>query len=267
MMRKKIIAAIMFCTTIISANEPISPFGGIEWTDSFVEVVKKINSMKPNVITFGISEQVDIKGIVDKKNLSKKVGISFEKEYPTLFDPERAARQSWALTTYKDLNGKEKKYNAKQYTIFASPIIISGVPFELEAKFKTNSGLAVRNPEAVLSENKMGYTFPLVLKEVILRSKSPSLVDKAKNINDIIETKYKKYLNPEMSNKVLLGQQGGAVGDSQGNIVRISPRTNNYVISYESEFYFDELSEEYRKHLSNLESGKFKSKQDMSSGL
>lgn len=260
------IVLVFLMVSLLFAEDTIQPFGNILWTDGFVEVVKKINVLEPDTLLLKLSTaKVDIKGLVDKKALSAKLGEVLKGNSSFFFKPEARNRVEVFIKRYKDVSGKEKMYAEKTYDIVASNIVIAGVPFELEVTLEPLPGFAVDQPDNVMVENKIGYTFPLVVTKVQLLSRSPILADKYKEINDILDQKYRKY----DKNKILdfVHGSGGNLCDSKENSIHIYGNKTQYVITYESKAYLKDLAERYRKHLADLETGVIEKKKDSRSGL
>ena len=188
----------LLCSSVFAEEQDaIDPFGSILWEDSFLEVVQKVGAMSPDTVRLkAADESVDIKNLASEKDLSDKLRDVAQKGLPQFFDPASLQRMESRIVKYKDAEGKEQKYMSEfyiRYSIEVSPIVILGVVFKMEILFTTVPGLAIHNPDAILRENSVGYSFPIVLKGIELSSRSPELEDKHQKITEILRKKYQKF--------------------------------------------------------------------------
>ena len=222
----------IFTSTIAQAVKPMQPFGGILWTDDFIEVAEKVKKMGVESLAIKISrDTMPIKGDINKKNISNLIGKVLEKHSPKHFKKEWKNRVAYTLGKYKDQNGNTKLVVNKNYSIIASPIIISGVPFEIEIVFSPAYGLVVDKKDSILVEPKMGYTFPLIISDIILSSESAVLATKYKDINKIIQKKYSGYDLGRFGWR-RSGAGGGTIVDHKGGELFVSSSDRSYKISY-----------------------------------
>lgn len=272
--RKAILTFLIICTIAqfaFAEEKTIKPFGKLEWTDCFNDTVLKLNSIEgiEKIELDNGNDLINIKGITDKEVLSQKLGELIEKRNPFLMNPEKA-NGSGLIESYTGKDNKEKKYVLMGYLLKASPIIICGTPFNLSVRFDLIPGVAIKLPDCALTEKKMSYSFPLVIKEVTLTSDSPNLKEKYKEIAKILHDKYigiKSEFNTleELTEAEL--SRGGMIYDNNKNSVNISLNETGCNIVYENVKNIEELNELYNKHLANIENNKNKGKKDMGADL
>lgn len=265
----------------------IQPFGGIFWRDSFLEVVKKMNDLGPEFVKLktpgnsSMKASLDIKGETNKDLLGQKLGEFIEKRSPKFMNPALVKDVEEFIGKYKDIKG-DKKYVFKEYKIVASPVIIGNVPFKLIAYFSISPGLAIRKPDEVLTEPRMRYTFPLILKEIVFYAdKSSPLFTKEnlKKVCYILKDKYEIFEIYGDLNQPYYGfnlqqfkhSDTCYVKDKEGRYLTIrwdfTGDGAHFNIKFGSPVYENELEAIYKEHLTSLEKSKMKGKKDMSSGL
>jgi len=270
---------VLFClifTIQPVTAENIRPFGGLEWNDSFIDVVgkiHKIDGLEEIELIIGY-ESIDIKDISDKNSLLNKL-IELSKKYipslSVLFEPSKPESEytiqeriridllnRGTLKKYKGKNGVEKRYIPVNYQLYASPVNILDVPFGITVDFVMRPGIDIVSPEKVLNEQYINISFPLVIAGVRLYSTSESIKDKIKEINNTIVRQYKHfedlspltYLSPNQET----GSFRGFVVDEEGGQVKINANIWQYSINYRNDSYPFQLENVYRKHLDEIES-------------
>ena len=253
----------LFSSVFAEEQDMIDPFGSILWEDSFLEVVQKVGAMSPDTV---LLNTVDIKNLVSQKELSDKLKEVVQKHVPQFFDPVSLPRMESKIVKYRDAEGKEQKHISEfyiRYSIEVSPVVILGVVFKMEISFAMAPGLAIHHPDGVLRESSVGYSFPIVLKEIQLTSRSPGLEDKHKKITEILQKKYQKF---DVHNRARWDKINIMVSlkDDRDNQLVIRGGSTLYMITYIGKAYIEELDQKYRRHLSKINSSKH---EGMESGL
>lgn len=171
-------------------QEIIEPFGGIKWNDSLVQLIVKLSAIKgiQHVRLHLNDAEADVRKVTKRGDLEKALSDLMLKYNPRIFKDLKPMTEN-----YTGENGAKRKHMHLTPTITASPIIISGVAFELKATFENAPGLEVVNAEAVPIEKRGGHSFPVVISEVSLASSSASLTNSYQNIISMLESKYRKF--------------------------------------------------------------------------
>lgn len=262
-----IIPFFFFASNAFSENQ-ISPFGGVEWNDGLSEVVKKFQGIGGiEVLRIKLHhESVDVKNASSDNQISEKLSGLVENINPNIFKEEST---SSAIQYYTDANGNNKKYlsHGYEFQIIANPVVISSVPFEVNINFKALPGFDIQYPNKVLTESRANLSFPLVIKDIDLRSNAKSLADNYKNINEILEKKYREFDKYDIfSSNPRTGEVGGILSDKNGNSITIGSEESSCFIKY-SNGGLEVFEEIYRKHQAGLEANRYKGKADMGSSL
>ena len=248
-----------------ATQEIIEPFGGIKWDDNLVQLIVKLSAIKGiQHVRLSLNDaEADVRKVSKRGDLEKTLSDLMLKYNPRIFKDLKPTAEN-----YSGENGAKRKYMRLTPKITASPIIISGVAFELKATFEIAPGLEVVNAEAVPIEKRGGHSFPLVISEVSLVSSSASLANSYQNIISMIETKYRKF-DPE-TNLLMLHQNSsmeGNVSDIDGNTFHADISSNRANRIYRGAKCKSQLNEAYRKHLAAAEKKANAGKAEMGSGL
>lgn len=271
-MAKKIylVVFMLICFTGVAfAENLITPFGSLAWNDGFFEAVIKVNEMQgtEKIELVADGERESLRGI-NKDDLNKIFSGLLEKIFGYVLNKKNDPRAGMIFETYKDKNGADQKYTERiNLSIETYPILIADVPFKIILNFSKAKGLSIQHPDKVIIEKKWNTAFPLVLTNVTLVSKSPSVADNYKKIDAIVEKKYRKFDPNKERIFVFADYLQGCVYDNEASGFCVESNSSKYSLSYSSESYQKKLSEIYRQHLANLESNKTKGKKDMGSSL
>lgn len=182
-----------------ATNDYITPFGGIAWSDTPLQVLEKMRKIEgvTNIyilVNESNSHEINLLGVHDPKSLVTAL---------------RDARGlSVDVATYIDPTGRQRKYpdptSWLEPAFVASPITIAGMSFNLQVQFAVSAGLALKSPQNVLTDSESGYDLPLVVDTVGLsaayRAPYPhndpgisSLPPKFKKLCDILVAKYSRF--------------------------------------------------------------------------
>lgn len=272
---KKIILTVLlvslsaFSVQAAHTQELIAPFGSLEWSDTITEALIKIQNMQglEKVEISYSNESVDAKDTKGRDSVNAKLSQLLKIKRPRFYEPDGVNRVSNWTEKYTAKSGAEKRFIPSTISIKASPINISGVPFNLEVNFTMQPGIDIVKPDQALYDNKINVSFPCAIEEVILMSKASSLADKFTDINTLILNKYKKFDKHGILDPDSRGNIGNSVSDLNGDSVDINSSKYSYFIRYNSRSFPKELDEAYRKHLAEIENKKNAGKQDMGSSI
>lgn len=249
----------------VLTQEIIEPFGGIKWDDNLLQIIGKLSAIKgmQNISLHLSNASTDVRNVSTREDLEKTFSDLMLKYNPRIFKDLKPMAEN-----YSGKDGASRKHLLLTPKITASPIVISGVAFELTVKFINTPGLEIVNAVAVPLEKRGGYSFPLVIREVSLASSSATLASSSKNIIKMIETKYRKY-DPE-ENRLTVDQDTsmrGSVSDKNDNTLQIGISPRDAQLTYSSEKYQSQLVDAYQNHLAKAERKANAGKADMGSGL
>lgn len=273
-MKKIIFTVLLVSLSVFSVQaahtqELIAPFGSLEWSDTITEALIKIQNMQglEKVEISYSNESVDAKNTKGRDSVNAKLSQLLKIKRPRFYEPDGVNRVSNWTEKYTAKSGAEKRFIPGTISIKASPINISGVPFNLEVNFTMQPGIDIVKPDQALYDNKINVSFPCAIEEVILMSEASSLADKFTDINTLILNKYKKFDKHGILDPDSRGNIGNSVSDLNGDSVYINSSKYSYFIRYNSISFPKELDEAYRKHLAEIENKKNAGKQDMGSSI
>lgn len=260
-----IIACFLLPSDICTAEDKtISPFAPFSWEDDLLTVIVKANSLpgvEKVVLAFvGINmDPISLKGITNSNQLADKLSDLLKALSPHFADFNNPrTRSSPIVSAYLDNNGRQKIYLHLPLAVSASPVVIASVPFTLTIGLAPSPGFAVLQPNKVIKDSRVGYSFISVMSGVLLESRSPALADHIKDIENILE---KKYGQPPSY---------GKIRDDAGHSLELMNHIEDgggATLLYTHETYNQALNEAYRNHLADLEAKKTQGKTDMKSGL
>ena len=254
--------------------EPIEPFGDFKWDDGLYEIVEKLNRIDglEEMDLYLARASVDLKGIKSRSELASKLEALIKKK--GLNDPTpKSTMNSNYLHEYTDLKGQRKYYVIMNLYIYASPIIIAGVPFKMNIRMEASPGLAVQEKsEKALFVNDGKIAFASSITQLGLGSNSLVLADKHRDLDALTIEKFKKYnLVDGTYTKGNDIQDYLSYRDSGEGRIMVQSKPTGYGITYMSEAFKWEMDSAYDKHLIKLEEEKLRKKnagkEDMSSGL
>lgn len=177
------------------AQNRISPFANLEWEDSIDNVNKKLQNMEgieKIALVFRANHRVRIP-LDSKSNMGTAISALFRKSKKGMLLNANDSRVKNLLRKFLDHQGQEENYIPNAFQIIASPIVISGVPYELQATFSVNHGVAVVRPDNVIVANNGNYFYALTLIRVELVSNAPGIKESTKAIRAALKSKYKKF--------------------------------------------------------------------------
>lgn len=240
----------------------IKPFGSLDWGDNIFDTIVKLNNIESiKKITIANS---DIKA--SALNVSSKEQL--REILTNLVDERRGyllkdTRGSMLREEYLDINSQKGVILNDGFTVRAEPIILFGIPFEIEIVFKNEKGYAIDQPEKVITTKKWGVSFLMPLTEVVLRSDSEALFDKSDTIKAALKEKYIKFVDTNDLQYKVNGFTGAC--DEQKNCMRriLGYKDVLIGIEYKSDGYRRKLAKIYKDHLVQLESEKHKNEKDM----
>ncbi len=262
------LSLVIFPMTSFASEDSISPFGKLEWSDAFSEIIMKLNGIKglDNINVVMGKKSISLQ-VSDQAEIIERMSMLLEKQYPELKSLESPKSEEFmALIKKIHYEDGKKSYFLSSFLIrvVASPIMIIGVPFEMVIKFKYTPGVAVTKREKLLTENH-GFSFPVVMSEVYLVSKHPLLKTKYREIDSVIENKYKNFTDLDI--KLDWSKGGGLILDKKGASLRAISGSTYYQIIYSNKAFYNEMEESYRKHLVDMKDAEGAKKPDMSSDL
>jgi len=263
---------LSFLTGTAFAGDPITPFGSLAWDDGLLDTVNKLNQMKglEQIELVTKEERTDLKG-ASENSLNSILSGLLENKFGSILNAKNDRRAGMIFETYKDKAGTDQKYTERIWiSIEAYPIMICDTPFTITLLFSRAEGLAIQHTDKVMIEKKWGTAFPLVLTMVTLVSKSPRIADNYKEIDTVLEKKYKPYDKSGIRMSVAGGHLDGCVYETEGTKSArfcVKSSSSEYTISYFNKAYLATLAEIYRRHLADLENKRTKGKSDKSSDL
>lgn len=275
----------------------ITPFGGIQWEDSIYETANRLVSLSPDelkVAAFfyegstlrgverGKLEEYgyDIKGFKDAASFNEKLhqGKNELCELLSSTTPGGLDCQDGNFfgkkeeRNYADKDGAYKFYLPVGISMYASPVIISGVPFSVLVHFTSNAGLALERADfPIFNNGDSGLTaFPLVIREVRLEARrSPLLSQNIEALKTILKEKFRgfqpdEYLDRAFSDPMI---SMDAMDDKGQEMAVKIYEEEGIVIRYKSNAFDEKLDKAYSKHLAGIEAAKLKGKSDAGSKL
>ena len=241
-------------------GEKIKPFGDFSWEDTFPDVVQKLNKIKVESKVLEMHLGLYVSGPMDMTGLDNFVDVQAKLN-------KIGVRDDW-----QDMPKKIPGTNKKIYwfcehpdevtSIYAKPILVSGIPFELRIYFAGVPGLLVRSPEKVLKlyskAKKTHYYYPLLISKMELYSNSPNIPEHIESLKAAIKSKYNGFSSYKDENGAISVADGNFTFNFDGRVC---------MIKYQNDTYIKQYKEFYRLRVSDLESAKNKDKKDLGSGL
>lgn len=258
--------------TISHAEELITPFGNLEWTDGLTEVIQKlqkIEGINKIELEYMNSDEIDITNIDGEEKIIEALNQAI-KSSRLYFSTKKGGKDRIRSKApfYMDKDNNEQRCFQDQLRIVAEPVMILGVPYKLKIEFTPHPGLAIVNPEKVLFDKELSISFPFALETVTLLSKSLLLQNNYREINKILENKYRSQSDLGSfrmhDNNVI---RGSSARDSKGNSVYVEISNDIQSDIRYSSGYLTELNRSYNEHLAQQERNKHAGQKDMSSGL
>jgi hypothetical protein len=246
-----------------STKDYITPFGGIDWTNTPLQVLAKLSKIEGvtnvHLNIQGKTTKVSLLGIQDSKSL-----VAALKE---------AGWFPATKTTYLNAEGKERKYPAGIFGVvdgemvgtvdgefIASPITVAEMSFTLKVQFGIEPGLALETPQNVLTDPENGIDLPIVIVRVELSTRYASddpginsVPAKFDKLSDTLIAKYSHFDKNGEPDKLFhnLKETGMAQAtDKNGTVVTATWRgdISVYKLAYENYAYFTKLKEAYEKN-------------------
>jgi len=271
----------------MSSKKSIQPFSDLLWTDGLEEIIFKLKKFD------GLTElDIRIRGNRKKKSKSllyventadiSRVLNTITKEHNSkIFKKSFRGKEQIVVKDYYDSSHKIAQMPNFDYYIHASPIILSGIAFDLYINLNLEPGFGLEYPQKTIIEKEKHYHFPFVASMVSLSAK-PDFIDENRciKISNSLYEKY-KFLDKQQSHSISFLKKppankcywGDSIYDYKGNRFYVDAKTYSYSISYDNantsnyqgqKFNYYKI---YQKHISTLQINKNSSRKDMLNDL
>lgn len=253
------------------STEDILPFGGLTWDDSIIEAVgkvKQISGLESFVLASSLEYDMAPINLKDKNSNEEIINAALSKHGP---NEETYMEQAYDKNVFI-FNAKGEKVfiyegsNNFYLNVFAKPVVIAGIPFNMKVSFEKYPGVAIKNPDKALFFTHKGINFviPYLVSIVELTTRSPILADKSSELVKLINDKYSKYDGKFQKNGSTMF---GTVKDGKGNKFTLMLNKGSASITYKSENNAKLYKELYRKYHAELEQKQNNGKKDLGSQL
>lgn len=247
---------------VFAESTIIQPFGGLNWNDSFFDVIKKVNKIegvKKVYIDFDDGTDDEYESHIGNVNYNAYAGsvditnVTSDIIIKNKFVELEKQLQNPNIIEYINRQGKILKYPKLSLNIHAEPFIIEGIPYRLIVCFKQEPGLALERNQYVINDNPIYFDqVKLILNGSDLKIKYPQ--NQCEKIRTILENKYKIMFIPDW------GRNRPKTYDMNG-----SSNTNIHIIDdvcyniiYSNLALSLHYSQFYEKFLTNFEANKSK---------
>lgn len=240
----------------------LTPFGNLEWHDSLLDVIFKLNkisgvqeiTLNKLLVKHIQQDPIDLVGISQKNELVERLATAIKADRSKTTHVTYSHMNKLQAYNIIDANGNEHEVfeDCDYYDITVKTMKICDVPFELTCKFEFCPALAIYEPEDAIVESVTGLLMSLVLNEVILYSDSATLAYKWQEIHNTLANTYANYLGDA-------SQVGSDYGTAQafpnGAQISFQKEQSSYRITYRNGS-LNRYQEAYNQHLSLVEQQK-----------
>lgn len=237
------------------------PFGSLMWNDGIDSAANKLLKMGAAKVYLGMNGDISNDAITSEKSkaeIDKLILSLFKKRYGDRLD---TPQESVLLKEYTDASGNTKKLFERSLQVQAEGIVVNGVSCNVAVNFWAEAAITTELTQNLISHPK-GFVFAPYINSVHLKANSSNLKEKYGTIRKALSEKY--FTNAKDSDWFLDSGDLSLAG-IDGLNGKVSE--SEFSVSYQNVSSIEQLREEYRKKMSDIESSKTAGKKDNTSGL